>query len=62
MRILPPLFPFVGVVGGNGQITNRGVKPHVEHLQRQQESSLTKDVFFAWLCVTEMNSGSHESY
>lgn len=37
MRILPPLFPFVGVVGGDGQITNWGVKPHVEHLQWQQE-------------------------
>lgn len=38
LRILPPLFPFVGVVGGNGQITNGGIKPHVEHLQRQKES------------------------
>ena len=37
-RILPPLFPFLRVVGSNGQITNRGVKPHIEYLQRQQES------------------------
>lgn len=38
IRILPPLFPFVGVVGGDGQITDGGVKPHIEHLQRQKDS------------------------
>lgn len=32
IRILPPLLPFVGVVGGNGQITDGGVEPHVENL------------------------------
>lgn len=37
IRILPPLFPFVSVVGGDGQITDGGVKPHVEHLQRQKD-------------------------
>lgn len=56
MRILPPLLPFVGVVGGNGQITNGGVKPHVEYLQRQQESWVTWDAIFA------SPAGSHESY
>lgn len=38
IRILPPLLPIVGVVGGNGQITNGGVEPHIENLRTQQKS------------------------
>lgn len=36
LRILPPLFPFIGIVCSNWQITNGGIKPHVEHLQRRR--------------------------
>lgn len=49
IRILPPLFPFVSVVGGDGQITDGGVKPHVEHLQRQKDLWVKKDAFFLQL-------------
>lgn len=48
VRILPPFFPFVGVAGSNGQITNRGVKPHIEYLQRQQDSWVLMK-FFAFI-------------
>lgn len=34
-RILPPVLPLVGVVGSDRQITNGGIKPHIEHLQKE---------------------------
>lgn len=30
--VLPPLFPFVGIVGSDARVTNRSIKPDVEHL------------------------------
>lgn len=51
LRILPPLFPFIGIVCSNGQVTNRGIKPHVEHLEKQNDSREWENIFFALLCV-----------
>ena len=30
--ILPPLGPFFGVAGGDGDIANRGIEPYIEYL------------------------------
>jgi hypothetical protein len=32
LRVLPPLPPLLSVPRGDGQVANRGVEPHVEHL------------------------------
>ncbi len=31
-RILPPLLPLIGVVGSDGKISNRRIKPDIKHL------------------------------
>ena len=43
--VAPPLFPLLGVVGGDTDIADRSIKPHVEHLvlvalQRHRSSPL----------------------
>jgi len=32
--VLPPLFPFVSIVGRNGDVTNWSIKPHIEYLTK----------------------------
>lgn len=37
LRVLPPLLPLVGVVCRDGQVADRSVEPHVEHLGGQTD-------------------------
>jgi hypothetical protein len=33
VRRLPPLLPFGGVVGRDGDVPNRSIKPHIKYLK-----------------------------
>jgi len=45
--VLPPQLPLFSVVGRDGDVADRCVKPHVEHLQPSQHSPLKNTGHFA---------------